>query len=240
MEAFIQLSVVNQLNREVVDTGLSGIGYFVSKVNFVEPKFLADQCHVYYGNVNWVKNIVTDHGYRCKQYGHVPDCLTAFAGRDIIKMTLREVLARDKQPIFIKPTENDQKLFNGFIFSNAYYQLVDLAHVDEGTELYTSAVIPIVSEWRCLIHNNKLAGITHYKGLVTRFPCLGQLHKMLEVSKKDLPISYALDIGVTKKNETIVIEVNDSITSGWYGINPSIVGRALSDRWEQIHKEKQT
>lgn len=48
------------------------------------------------------------------------------------------------------------------------------------------------------------------------------------------PKAYALDFGVTKDGETILVEVNNTCSIGSYGLEPVLYARFLSARWVEL------
>lgn len=48
------------------------------------------------------------------------------------------------------------------------------------------------------------------------------------------PKAYALDFGVTKDGETILVEVNNTCSIGSYGLEPVLYARFLSARWAEL------
>ncbi|WP_238996654.1 ATP-grasp domain-containing protein [Paenibacillus pinistramenti] len=48
------------------------------------------------------------------------------------------------------------------------------------------------------------------------------------------PNGYAVDIGLTDKGETLLIEVNDGYALGQYGLNTLDYAKLLSARWSEL------
>lgn len=243
MNAYIQASTKNALNKEIASMGLFHAGYFVEDVEVIESSFLANTDNVYYGNVNWMTNIIERLGYRHLRYGEVPGLLLPFAGREIKAVFLATAfnVAREKK-VFIKPITGFQKAFDGMILDTTNQQcLIEVANYKLNDFVLMSDVIEgIKSEWRCFILNNEIAGAQCYKGDFKVHPDYVQVQKMVEAYTKPItPAAYGLDVYVTDKG-TFVMEVNDAMCLGWYGLTPSIAGRMLGARWEQIHKNKST
>ena len=51
---------------------------------------------------------------------------------------------------------------------------------------------------------------------------------------RDAPDAYAMDVGVTKENETILIEINNTCSIGSYGLEPILYAKFLSARWSEL------
>jgi len=80
-----------------------------------------------------------------------------------------------------------------------------------------SEIIEIESEYRCFVYKNRLVGIQNYLGDFKIFPDIDKIEKMISVY--DGPVAYTLDVGITDKNETVIIEVHDFFSVGFYGFN---------------------
>jgi hypothetical protein len=121
----------------------------------------------------------------------------------------------NKYPIFIKPNK-DLKLFTGSEISSKNTLDLLLTEVKEDTELLISDVINIQSEYRCIIKQNKLMNLKHYLGDFKIFPNIDVIETMI-TDYKNAPIAYTLDVGITDKNETILIECHNFYSVGLYG-----------------------
>lgn len=53
-------------------------------------------------------------------------------------------------------------------------------------------------------------------------------------SFESAPNGYAVDIGLTDKGETLLIEVNEGYALGHYGLNALDYAKLLSARWAQL------
>lgn len=82
-----------------------------------------------------------------------------------------------------------------------------------------SECINIVSEYRCFVYNNDLKGIQYYSGDFTKFPNVDRIYEMIDVFSDSAPQAYTLDIAITDKKETVVIEVHEFYSCGLYGFN---------------------
>lgn len=103
MNAYIQKNVKGKLNLEVAKIGLNELGCFTEEVYEVLEPQVGD---IFYGNVNWISNILAKLKYTHNPLGYVPEALKNFAGRRIQKIPLREAYQPGK---FIKPIETHQK-----------------------------------------------------------------------------------------------------------------------------------
>ena len=79
-----------------------------------------------------------------------------------------------------------------------------------------SEYIPIESEWRAFVYENKLVGLQNYSGDFTMFPNVQTIKGMIEMYKSS-PITYTLDIGINNDSGRFVIECHPMISVGLYG-----------------------
>lgn len=79
-----------------------------------------------------------------------------------------------------------------------------------------SDIIDIDSEWRSFVHKGRLVGLQNYSGDFDIFPDVDKIKSMIE-NYKSQPITYTLDVGITKNKETVIIEVHDFFSCGLYG-----------------------
>ena len=177
-------------------------------------------------------------GIEVPKYIGYPKSLDSFYNRTIKRTRFGEITV-DDFPIFIKPA-NGVKEFTGFVLEkittlrdiNLYYP-----EVNSDTEIYTSDVVNIISEYRCFVHKNKLVGIKHYDGDFTRFPDVFTIESMMQKYYNESPVSYTLDVGLIRDGntfKTILIEINDFWAIGGYGLDGKTYVRMLIDRFQEI------
>jgi hypothetical protein len=235
MVAFVDEKTKNWLNRETSRRGLEDLGYIVEFATV--DTVICQTDLVYYGNVNFIEKVVDTLGYTHNPIAHVPEELQLFAGRKIERMTLEEALEKSRfEKIFIKPKPEKHKHFTGMVLKTPM-DMVHLANYPNTDEVLVSPAIDILSEWRCFIHGNEVLDIKNYKGDFLKFPNADIINKIPGMWKKS-PVSWACDVGVTDKGETIIVECNDVMSLGLYGLSTLKAGRMIVDRWEQIHYNK--
>lgn len=79
-----------------------------------------------------------------------------------------------------------------------------------------SDIVEIESEYRCFVYNNKLLDCRCYGGDFKILPDFTIIDKMIKCYTNQ---SYTLDVGITNKKETIVIECHDFFSCGLYGFS---------------------
>lgn len=82
-----------------------------------------------------------------------------------------------------------------------------------------SEIIPIIAEYRVFVSDLKIKAIQFYDGDCTIFPDVNKISEMIlfYYLDKNRPASYTLDIGVTKNNDTIILEIHPIVSVGLYG-----------------------
>lgn len=151
------------------------------------------------------------------RYLGYPEELKKYLGRSIQSIKLKDISI----PTFIKP-KNEVKLFTGCVVDSDYSLkiLKDFSNVTDETEVYSSDVINIVSEYRCFVREGELKGIKNYSGDFKLFPSIEIIEKMISDYTSSNKC-YTLDVGINSFGETILIEVNDLWALGSYGFDPS-------------------
>lgn len=167
---------------------------------------------------------------------NVPDELKLLSKRATYNTTLGDVRNYDENqfPLFIKPI--DKTSANNFIpgpvknkkdFS-CYY-----SKFNNDLEVQISSVINFNSEYRCFVLEGKLIGIKHYIDDFKLFPDIDYIYKCIATYKSS-PIAYTLDVGITDKGETLLVECNDAWSIGNYGLDAVEYVKLLLKRWHQI------
>lgn len=165
-----------------------------------------------------------------------PDPLLPFLGRRVEISTLGEIRSRynDAAPaVFVKPVE--QKLFTGHEVSR-FRDLIQTHSLDAKTQVYCVEPVEFLSEWRFYCREDEVVGVGNYRGNPLLFPDGETVQRALVAfsSLKDRPRACALDFGVVRDGSTLLVEVNDMIALGSYGIDPRLYSELIELRWEQL------
>jgi len=171
-----------------------------------------------------------------------PPCLRNFLGRKIEPSTLGEIRRRFGEiadPIFIKPIA--QKRFTGHVVSR-FRDLLKTVGFEADEPLYTSPVLDLLSEWRVYVHKGEVVGIGHYKGDPLLFPEEDMIKRAVhQHTLEGAPIAYGMDFGVFRTGaneeewyETALVEANDMIALGNYGLFPMLYSTMIEDRWLEL------
>ena len=147
--------------------------------------------------------------------------------------TLRDKVEEKGEHYFIKPIEEEKKTFNGHVVK-AYRDLIYTAPMEGFKWVYASEPVEFVTEYRFFVHREQgIVGMKHYAG---KWELMVD-YSVAEAAVKaytDSPIAYSLDMGLTTDGRTLLVECNDSISLGCYGLAPYIYGKMITDRWEEI------
>jgi len=148
--------------------------------------------------------------------------------RHIYEDTLNNIKWNKKW--FIKPA-SDVKKFTGFVAESLENVKLFEPNITEDDMLFISDPINIISEYRCIVHNDELKCIQNYQGDFTYFPNIKIINNIISDYKNYLPI-YTLDIGITDKGETVIIELHHFYSCGLYGFNDLCkIPEMFSDWW---------
>ena len=162
-----------------------------------------------------------------------PEELSQFLGRKTWTDTLDNVIHNpDKWPVFIKPKRD--KVFTGFVLRDAN-DIPNLHKAVENEPVFCSDLIHFQAEWRVFVRYGNVIAVKPYKGdwKVQYDPVM--IEKMISCFTS-APAGYSMDIGVTEKGETVLVEINDGFALGTYGIDPVEYAKLLSARWcELVH-----
>ena len=236
MNAYIDTDTKNWLNKETVFRGLNDLGAYVDFIHKDDLK--QEQDAIYYGNVGFIDHIANIFQYPKRPIAHVPlELQRRFAGRNIDSVLLSEALAQSKKElIFIKPRPSRHKEFTGLVLNNNS-ALIDIANYPLDEYVLMSPALNILSEWRCFVLDNEIIDAKHYKG---DFRISPDWDVAMHAAKawSDSPSAWSLDVGITDRDNTIVIECNDVMSLGMYGLSTAKAAALLVSRWEQIHYRK--
>ena len=126
--------------------------------------------------------------------------------------------------------------------SNSFYEPVDKTHLFQVSEL-----LPILSEYRIIVIENKIFGIQFYNGDPTVMPTPKEIKKIKEMvvrysASKDCPGAYTLDVAVVKaENEDgrdlALIEAHCATSAATYGCRGAFLPRMyqLGFKWYLRH-----
>jgi hypothetical protein len=161
--------------------------------------------------------------------------LTPYMGRKTWQLTVEEV--HDKveagESFFVKPRYEQKKKFTGRVMKK-FIDLLHLRQLEMTDVVDCSEIVEFVSEYRFFAHSKLgLLGCKHYAGewnKVVDFQVAEDCRKAFTCS----PVAYSLDLGVTSDGRTLLVECNDALSLGCYGLDPSMFSIMIVDRWNEI------
>ena len=168
---------------------------------------------------------------------NIPQELISYAGREISFMTLGEFKKMDKFPIFVKPNGRSKEFIAGVVDNKKVLEYAFYG-IDDDRPVLVSEVVDFVSEYRGYVIGGELKGIKHYAGDFRMFPDMGVIDQAIK-DYVTQPIGYSIDFGVVidvgnKKQDTLLIEINDGFALGNYGLNDVTYSTLLARRWIQM------
>lgn len=101
--------------------------------------------------------------------------------------------------------------------------------------MWESSLVQFLAEFRVYVLKEKIQGVFFYNGDPLLQPCVKTIQEMVSLYK-EAPRAYSLDVGICD-GKTLLVEVNDSIALGNYGISPKIQALMLWERWKEIFND---
>lgn len=160
---------------------------------------------------------------------NVPDCLFPYAGRTIVNVTKPEDMNifGNSALVFAKDMNQIKSPRTGFI---------GLPEFERVKDCQVSSVLDFQSEWRVFVFQDAIRDCRCYQGNHFAYPDPEVIRKMVSTYMfNNSPKTYTLDVGVTTKGETVVIECHRFFSCGLYGFsNPNIYPAMLSQEWFEM------
>jgi hypothetical protein len=188
-----------------------------------------------FGDVNIVRDYLARLGCTPTHLDY-PSRLRPFMGRRVDVDVLSVIRRRYNEPgppVFIKPVHH--KLFLGQVVSR-FGDLIVTSHLDATTLVYCVEYVEFLSEWRVYCRDGQAVGIGHYRGDPFLFPDADVVHQALHAfaGYDDMPRACALDFGRVRDGRTLLVEVNDMISLGSYGLDARLYSDLIEHRWDQL------
>jgi hypothetical protein len=161
-----------------------------------------------------------------------PEELRPFLGRRMWQSTINEVAADPSQwPVFVKPMLARKK-FTGVLVRH-FRDLLGCGDQAENTPVWCAEPVNFVAEWRCFVRYGEVVAAQFYRG-DWRAHFDPAVVEAAVAAYHTAPHAYALDIGLTNRGATLVIEVNEGYSVGSYGLPPLRYAKFLSARWAEL------
>lgn len=163
---------------------------------------------------------------------NVPEELFPYAGREIANVICKD----DFKPfwkyneVYAKSIDEIKDQFNG-LYDDIHGKNVakDFRHCQ------VSEVIQIVSEWRVFVFQGQILDCRNYSGHFFVYPDPDRIIKMVKAYEPAAPAAYTLDVAVTTKGETVIIECHRFFSCGLYGFKDhKLLPYMFSQTWFQM------
>ena len=182
------------------------------------------------GGVSIITRKMKEYGIRVTEYDY-PDILREFMGRKVHRDTLGSILQKpDEWPVFVKPVRD--KVFVGFVLRSEK-DVPRLRKASSEEPVLCSEVISFTTEWRAFVRYGNIWDVRPYRGDWHKHYDEKMLDRAVGLFK-DAPAGYAMDIGVTERGQTLLVEINDGFALGCYGADPIQYAKLLSARWCEL------
>lgn len=140
-----------------------------------------------------------------------------FTNRRIINIDINQYFDKnsldESTNYFIK--SNDIIKYDG----NGIYNINNLSLTDGNYQVSEYFENGFKAEFRCFVFDKTLIDVRLYTGDFKLLPDFNKINSMIN-AYKSAPCAYTLDVGITEKNETVIIEVHDFFSCGLYGFMP--------------------
>ncbi len=232
---------MNMLRTELPKRGIA-VEPFRKNEIFEEKIDLSSECIVA-GDVEVITEAMRQMGIPIPVPNDYPKSLDKFLHRKIWTSRFSNLRQKFEEewpdPVFAKP-KTHRKLFRGRVFQTVF-DFHKLNNIQDDTIIVCSEVIPIISEFRFYIVDSKIVAQENYDGDPQDMVDIAVVKEAVEkLEKSGESISaYAIDFGLLRTGETILIEMNDGFSIGTYcEIEPKIYTDFTLHRWEQLQRER--
>lgn len=233
--------VGGEIASEACYTAWQGFSHLGYPLDFFEWEDLSENClrldplTLVVGGTKVVHLALRQIGVEPPSPLNVPQELLGFAGRSIREASLGtvrgDIRSGSWQPTFVKPLVQT-KSFTGFVLLSEA-DLAQLEHLSDDFMVQAADPIEFVSEWRYFVHRREVVGLARYRGNWALCPSSQTVRDAVS-SYLQCPIACSLDFGITREGQTLLIEANDAIALGAYGLDAVTYARMLEDRWLEI------
>lgn len=251
MDAFVKSTngTFSNVNFYLAWEAFNQMGY---AVHLFEEKDI-DTCGItvdtpVFAGTTVTRKIIDKLGINYPPFDCYPEILKPYYGRDIKISTLGEVRNKFHETgtkVFVKPIK--PKEFTGVLL-NSILDTIPLTNKPDNIPVYVCEPIDILTEYRVYVHDGDILGVKHYYGDWTITPSKDFIEEVIK-NYKPCPIAYGIDFGVIKRPKgwvngmvddngsheyPIVVEVNDALNLGNYGLDSIYYGEMLVARWIEV------
>ena len=167
-----------------------------------------------------------------------PESIKHHLGRKMERKVFGDIRAMENfdTPVFAKSVAH--KVFNGHLFQGKRADnLIQFVHIKDQEPVWVCEPVKFISEWRVYVLRGEVVGIGHYGfGDQLVFPDRNEIYAMIK-DYENPPASYGLDVGISQgewNRDTLLVEVNDSLSLGNYGCRPKPYAQMIEARWNEL------
>ena len=233
MKVFLRKGMDNEIanhNFYAAYDGFKQLGFEICYFQNINELSNHQKEEIVIGYVDDVRSMLHKHDIVAPELDY-PEELTAYLGRKVWKSRL-SVIANNPENwnVFIKPVED--KKFTGIVVRSTK-DLVGCGTYGDDPEIFCSEIVKFVAEWRCFVRFGNILDVRRYRGDWRLHFDSGVVQEIVD-QFNTAPKGYSVDIGLTDKGETLLIEVNDGYALGHYGLNSLDYAKLLSARWSEL------
>jgi hypothetical protein len=174
------------------------------------------------GSIEFVLKYLTILGYDTSKYKplNIPRFLAGYVKREIY---YTDSLSGYNGSFFVKSAD---------IIKDEKNDFMNLPVEKTGNFIITKEV-EMLSEWRCFVHNNKLAGIRNYMGDDFLVPDKQYIENIIHDCNFDF--DYTVDVCVTDQG-TDLVELHHFFSCGLYGFNDKVLLPMITKTFHWLKK----
>ena len=214
---------------------LEGFGELGYPIQLFEPseifKISLSETSIIVGGIATVQTALERLSINVPEPLDYPPELKAYTGRNIEIRTLSDLLTNNVTPYFAKPATLQASL-KGTVINNER-DLINFRDLPPEALMYVSELVQFQCEYRVFVLNRRPFACKHYRGNSLIFPDSRVVLEAIEAYSSS-PIAYALDVGVTDRGDTLLVEINDGYSLGSYGLLPIAYARFIEARWKEF------
>jgi len=234
---------LNRITTQLIDYDLCRLLHGLRKKNFeIIPVEKLSLCPFPEKNICFVGDIIQTHSYfqlhkiMWNSIPTYPDNCEIFLKRSIEKINFNEALKKEGE-FFIKPISKTVFTPNTYNFPLNSDDMLNVLHVSENCPVYMSDCVCFEQEYRCFSINNCIEDVRQYSnsgGMGWSTPINSQF--IDDINDRCLPNnkSYVFDVGILSDGEWALVEFNDGICVGSYGLDPDLYSDLFLVRWCEI------
>ena len=167
---------------------------------------------------------------------NIPECLFPFAGRKVVNVHVSDDYApmEGVEDVYVKSMDEIDDWFNGPKYNvPENYEWKTFQHSQ------VSEFIEILSKWRVIVFHDKIRHIAPFSGDCTLFPSADAIKRMVETYKGQSPAAYVLDVAVTAKGMTVIVECRRFFSCRLYGYEDCLyLPSMFSESWKEMTNTK--